>query len=51
MTKDIGDYVIYSHGEVYSKKSSRFLKNTVGNNGYAIVAIYENRIGKKYRIH
>jgi hypothetical protein len=41
-TKDIGDYIVYSDGRVWSKFLNRFMKLTIDGNGYFRVIIDGN---------
>ena len=49
--KDLGDYVVYSDGKVYSKKSSIFLKPRLGNRGYLFISIPYGGKLKNFNIH
>lgn len=48
---DIGDYVIYENGDIYSKKKNIILKHQSDGNGYFMVGLVINNISKKYKIH
>lgn len=45
------NYLIYENGQVFSKKSKRFLKPRVGSTGYLFVSLYKNNHGKSVKIH
>ena len=48
--KDFEDYTIDTNGNVYSKKSHRYLKQTVTKHGFSSVSLYNGKY-KKYSIH
>lgn len=47
MKKDIGKYVVYSNGKVWSKISKKFLKQTLTNSGYYILG---SKLGFVHRL-
>lgn len=47
MKKDIGKYVVYSDGKVWSKISKKFLKQTLTNSGYYILG---SKLGFVHRL-
>ena len=44
------NYLIYDDGRVFSKTSNRFLKPTVGNDGYSRIGLYNIKC-KKFLLH
>lgn len=48
--KGFEDYTIDTNGNVYSKKSHRYLKQTVTKHGFSSVSLYNGKY-KKYSIH
>jgi hypothetical protein len=48
---DIGDYIIYENGDVYSKKKNIILRQQFDGNGYFQVGLFVNKINKKYKVH
>lgn len=47
MQKDIGKYIVYSEGKVWSKHSKRFIKTSLHTKGYVIISIFS----KPYLLH
>jgi len=45
--KDFNDYIVYSNGDVYSKKRKRLLIQQTDRDGYKYVRFHKN--GKQYR--
>ncbi len=45
------DYEISVSGDVYNRKTGRKLKNTVSENGYHRVCLYNNKVGRMTNVH
>jgi len=45
------DYLIYPDGRVFSKKSNRFLKSSLQNQGYPHICLWKNNKQKGFLIH
>lgn len=45
------NYIIYTNGDIYSKKINRFLKQRTDKLGYKAVHLYNNNKGKTIRVH
>ena len=49
--KDLGDYIVYSDGRVYSKKSTIFLKPRYEGHGYLFISMPDRGKPKNFKIH
>ena len=45
------DYLIYSDGRVFSKKSNKFLKQSTDKRGYKVVSLCKNGVLKQFKVH
>ena len=49
--KDYEDYTIDREGNVWSKKTNRFLKSSLNKGGYLVLSLYKNGKEKRHYIH
>jgi hypothetical protein len=51
MTKQFGNYIIHSNGDIYSVNRDIFLKPFDNGKGYKKVTLSNNGISKSYKVH
>ena len=49
--KDFPNYLIYDDGRVYSKKTKKFLKQSIQKNGYYTISLCKDNKSKTFLIH
>lgn len=50
-TKQFGNYIVYSDGRVFSTKRNAFLNPWGDGGGYTRVTLFNNGVGKIYKLH
>lgn len=48
--KNYEDYIVSNYGNVYNLRTSKLLKQTMFNNGYKFVTLYNNNKHKKFKV-